>query len=114
MESTQAGETFTEEQKEYLQGFFAGVMARTVSPFVGQLPGGKFTAQSSPGIANLANQPIAEEQTVFGTPIPHLCAQELWHLDQHGFDISINLLAHAEDSQFPHKPDTFPFLAHRL
>jgi hypothetical protein len=47
MESTQAGETFTEEQKEYLQGFFAGVTARTVSPFVGQLTDGRFTVRQS-------------------------------------------------------------------
>jgi len=67
MESAQAGETFTEEQKEYLQGFFAGVTARTVSPFVGQLPDGKFTAQAGPGIANLAAQP-EQEKTVFRHP----------------------------------------------
>lgn len=114
MESTQPGETFTEEQKEYLQGFFAGVMARTVSPFVGQLPGGKFTAQASPGIPNLATQPIAEEQTVFGTPISDLCEQEVWKLEQHGLDIWDKLLAHAEVNKFPDKADTFRFRYHGL
>jgi ferredoxin-nitrite reductase len=114
MESTQAGETFTEEQKEYLQGFFAGVMARTVSPFVGQLPSGKFTAQASPGIPNLATQPIAEEQTVFGTPISDLCQQEIWKLEQHGLDIWDKLLAHAEVNKFPDKADTFRFRYHGL
>jgi ferredoxin-nitrite reductase len=114
MESTQAGETFTEEQKEYLQGFFAGVMARAVSPFVGQLPGGKFTAQASPGIPNLATRPIAEEQTVFGTPISDLCEQEIWKLEQHGLDIWDKLLAHAEENKFPDKADTFRFRYHGL
>ena len=109
MESTQAGETFTEEQKEYLQGFFAGVTARTVPPFVGQLPGGKFTAQAIPGIANLATEPIAEEQAVFGTPISDLCEQEIWKLEQHGLDIWDKLLAHAEENKFPDKADTFRF-----
>jgi len=114
MESTQAGETFTEEQKQYLQGFFAGVTARTVSPFVGQLPGGKFTAQAIPGIANLATEPIAEEQAVFGTPISDLCEQEIWKLEQHGLDIWDKLLAHAEVNKFPDKADTFRFRYHGL
>jgi ferredoxin-nitrite reductase len=114
MESTQAGETFTEEQKQYLQGFFAGVTARTVSPFVGQLPGGKFTAQAIPGIANLATEPIAEEQAVFGTPISDLCEQEIWKLEQHGLDIWDKLLAHAEENKFPDKADTFRFRYHGL
>src|SRR5258708_35614042 len=89
-------------------------MARTVYPCVGQLPGGKFTAQASPGIANLANQPIAEEQTVFGTPIPDLCEQEIWKLEQHGLDIWDKLLAHAEENKFPDKADTFRFRYHGL
>src|SRR5260221_7014373 len=101
METNQAGETFAEEQKEYLQGFFAGVMARTVSPFVGQLPGGKFTGQASPGIPNLANQPIPEEQTVFGTPIPDLCAQGIWKVEQPGFDIWAKFFAPAQTQKFP-------------
>jgi len=113
MESAQAGETFTEEQKEYLQGFFAGVTARTVSPFVGQLPDGKFTAQAGPGIANLAAQP-EQEQTVFGTPVSDLCEQEIWKMEQHGLDIWDKLLAHAEENKFPDKADTFRFRYHGL
>ena len=114
MESTQAGETFTEEQKEYLQGFFAGVTARTVSPFVGQLPDGKFTAQAGRGIANLAAQPTAQEKTVFGTPVSDLCEQEIWKMEQHGLDIWDKLLAHAEENKFPDKADTFRFRYHGL
>jgi ferredoxin-nitrite reductase len=114
MESTQAGETFTEQQKEYLQGFFAGITARTVSPFVGQLADGKFTPQADPGIANLAAEPAAEEKTVFGTPISDLCEQETWKLEQHGLDVWDKLLAHAEENKFPDKADTFRFRYHGL
>src|ERR1700724_3245050 len=114
MESAQAGETFTEEQKEYLQGFFAGVTARTVSPFVGQLPNGKFTAQAAPGVTNLAAQPTAEEGTVFEAPISDLCEQETWKLEQHGLDVWDKLLAHAEENKFPNKADTFRFRYHGL
>ena len=113
MESAQAGETFTEEQKEYLQGFFAGVTARTVSPFVGRLADGKFTAQAGPGIANLAAQP-EQEKTVFGTPVSALCEQEIWKMEQHGLDIWDKLLAHAEENKFPDKADTFRFRYHGL
>jgi ferredoxin-nitrite reductase len=113
MESAQAGEAFTEEQKEYLQGFFAGVTARIASPFVGQLPDGKFTAQAGPGIANLAAQP-APERTVFGTPVSDLCEQEIWKVEQHGLDIWDKLLAHAEENKFPDKADTFRFRYHGL
>src|SRR5258708_20924381 len=106
MESAQAGETFTEEQKEYLQGFFAGVTARTVSPFVGQLPDGKFTAQAGPGIANLAAQP-EQEKTVFGTPVSDLCVQEIWKMEQNGLDILAKLFLHAAENKFPAKATTF-------
>jgi ferredoxin-nitrite reductase len=114
MESTQAGEAFTEEQKEYLQGFFAGVTARTVSPFVGQLADGRFTVQPGLGTANLAAQPVVEEKTVFGTPIADLCEQEVWKLEQHGLDVWDKLLAHAEQNRFPDKADTFRFRYHGL
>jgi ferredoxin-nitrite reductase len=112
MEFINVSDKFTEEQKEYLQGFFAGVSARTFSPFVGQLANGKFTAQSESGVANLAAQP--EEKTVFGTPVDDLCEQEIWKLEQHGLDIWDKLLAHAEENKFPDKADTFRFRYHGL
>jgi ferredoxin-nitrite reductase len=114
MESIQTGETFTEEQKESLQGFFAGVATRNLYPFVGQLPDGKFTAQSGSETANLAAQPFAGERTVFGTPNSDLCEQEIWKLEQHGLDVWDKLLAHAEENKFPDKADTFRFRYHGL
>jgi ferredoxin-nitrite reductase len=78
------------------------------------LPNGKFTAQATAGLANLATQTIAEEQTVFGTPISDLCEQEIWKLEQHGLDIWDKLLAHAEENKFPDKADTFRFRYHGL
>jgi ferredoxin-nitrite reductase len=114
MESIQTGETFTEEQKESLQGFFAGVATRNLYPFVGQLPDGKFTAQSGSETANLAAQPFAGERTIFGTPNSDLCEQEIWKLEQHGLDVWDKLLAHAEENKFPDKADTFRFRYHGL
>jgi ferredoxin-nitrite reductase len=107
-------EGFTDEQKEYLQGFFAGLSARKFTPFVGTLPDGLITASSAPGLKNEAAAADSSEQTVFGTPVSDLCEQEIWKLEQHGLDIWDKLLAHATENRFPDKADTFRFRYHGL
>jgi ferredoxin-nitrite reductase len=107
-------ETFTDEQKEYLQGFFAGISARKVTPFVGVLSDGRITALPALELANEAAPPASSEQTVFGTPISDLCEQEVWKLEQHGLEIWDKLLAHAEENKFPDKADAFRFRYHGL
>ena len=64
-----AEQPFSSEQKEYLQGFFAGIAFR--QPFVGHLPGGQTPSTPAPGLTNIAPEasPAEEEQTVFGTPV---------------------------------------------
>jgi ferredoxin-nitrite reductase len=107
-------EAFTDEQKEYLQGFFAGVSARKLNPFVGTLSDGRITAAAAPGLENQAAPQTSSEDTVFGTPISDLCEQEVWKLEQHGLDIWDKLLAHAQENKFPDKPDMFRFRYHGL
>ena len=114
MSSPSLSEAFTEEQKEYLQGFFAGLSARKLNPFVGTLPDGKITATPAPSLENQAALKPRPEETVFGTPVSDLCEQEVWKLEQHGLDIWDKLLAHAEDNKFPDKADTFRFRYHGL
>jgi ferredoxin-nitrite reductase len=109
-----ASEMFTDEQKEYLQGFFAGVSARKLGPFVGMLSDGRITAAPAPGVENQALPQDSGEQMVFGTPFSDLCEQEIWKLEQHGLDIWDKLLAHAEENKFPDKADTFRFRYHGL
>ena len=113
MNSPVVSEGFTDEQKEYLQGFFAGVSARKLNPFVGFLPDGRITAAPAPGLENQALEKNTEE-TVFGTPVSELCEQEVWKLEQHGLDTWDKLLAHAEENRFPDKADTFRFRYHGL
>ena len=107
-------ETFTDEQKEYLQGFFAGLSTRKLAPFVGVLSDGRITAAPAPGLENEAAQPPSTEEAVFGTSLSDLCEQEIWKLEQHGLDIWDTLLAHAEENKFPDKADAFRFRFHGL
>jgi ferredoxin-nitrite reductase len=107
---------FSREQKEYLQGFFAGLACNGMIPFVGHLPDGRITNVPEPGLVNSAAEVAtpAEEKTVYGTPVSDLCEQELWKLEQHGLDAWDKLLAHANEDRFPDKPDTFRFRYHGL
>ena len=101
---------FSREQKEYLQGFFAGLACRGMVPFVGHLPDGRMTNIPAPGLVNSAVNPEpSTEKMVYGTPVSDLCEQELWKLEQHGLDIWDKLIAHANEDKFPDKADTFRF-----
>src|SRR3954465_3209941 len=102
-----SGQPFTPEQKEYLQGFFAGFSQRL--PFAGHLPDGRITSDALPGLANAAGPPAEQEESVFGTPVSDLCEQELWKLEKNGLDTWDDLLAHAAADKFPDKKDTFFF-----
>ena len=106
---------FSREQKEYLQGFFAGLACSGMVPFVGHLPDGRMTNIPAPGLVNSAANPEpSTEETVYGTPVSDLCEQELWKLEQHGLDIWDKLIAHANEDKFPDKTDTFRFRYHGL
>jgi len=109
-----ADQPFNAEQKEYLQGFFAGVAFR--QPFVGHLPNGQITSVAAPGLTNVAAEPapVEEEQTVFGTPVSDLCEQELWKLERNGLDTWDELMQHAADDKLPDKKHTYLFRFHGL
>jgi len=94
---------FTAAQKEYLQGFLAGVAARV--PFVSETGAGQFTADPASGGQNLA----APAETIHGTPVADVCKQELWKHQEHGLDCWDRILAHAEANKMPNEEDTFRF-----
>ena len=97
---------FTTEQKEYLQGFMAGVVAS--GTFTGHTAGGLLTdnpAHATSG--NLALPPT--EDTVFGTPLDNLSKPERWKHEENPLDIWSKLVAHADADQFPDEADTFRF-----
>ncbi len=104
---------FSREQKEYLQGFFAGIACSGRLPFVGHLPDGRITNAPEPGLVNGASESSIEEK-VHGIPISELCEQERWKFEEHGLDIWDKLVEHAKTDKFPAKPDTFRFRYHGL
>lgn len=103
---------FTEEQKHYLHGFFAGVAQRGKSPFVGHTASDQITFQEKPGMLNeAAEQP---EETFFGTPISDLCKEERLKYEGNPLDIWDTILAHANENHAPEGGDIFRFKFHGL
>ncbi len=94
----QATAGFTEEQKQYLQGFFAGAMQR--APFVGTLSHGGITNDADSGAVNLAAAE-PEEPLFWGTPVSELCAEEVWKYERNPLDCWDDLLAHASEDKAP-------------
>ncbi len=89
---------FTEPQKQYLQGFFAGAMQR--APYLGELPNGTLTNDPGSAAANLAAAE-PEEPTFWGTPVNDLCAEEVWKYQRNPLDCWDELVAHAAEDKVP-------------
>lgn len=102
---------FSEEQKEYLLGFFAAAMQRGMKPFVGQTAGGLLTDDPASGSVNLAEP---EEEKFHGTAVSDLCREELWKYEQNPLDIWDKLVAHADENRAPAAEDVFRFKFHGL
>jgi ferredoxin-nitrite reductase len=107
---TPSNPAFTAVQKEYLQGFFAGIAQRGFTPFVGETAGGLITADASSGVANQAAAP----DTYFGTPVEDLCREERWKFEENPLDIWDKLVAHANEDKAPAPDDLFRFKFHGL
>ena len=90
-------EAFSTEQKQYLEGFFAGANQRM--PFLGQNAAGQFTD----------NPAEAVEQDVFGTPVDELCKEEQIKLEQNGLDVWDTIQADSEAGRFPQGGDVFRY-----
>ena len=90
--------SFTTEQKEYLQGFFAGVAMR------GQ---GAFAGQTSSGLITNDPTAVAPEEMVFNTPVADLCKEERWKHEQNPFEIWDKLIDYAARNEPPTESDRF-------
>ncbi|MEM8868258.1 MAG: NirA family protein, partial [Verrucomicrobiota bacterium] len=97
-------EPFTSEQKNYLEGFFAGVDQRPSLPYLGQNAIGQFTDSPAEAV----------EENVFGTPIDDLCKEELIKHEKNGLDIWDTIVADSEAGQFPADGDMFRYKFHGL
>jgi len=103
---------FTEEQKHYLQGFFAGIGQRGGLPFVGLTDSGLIASDPASGVVNQAAE--LSEETCFGTPVSDLCKEERWKHAENPLDIWDKLLAHANENRVPVAEDIFRFKFHGL
>lgn len=106
-----AEQSFSTEQKEYLQGFVAGISASGQFPFVGVNEAGQLTADPAAG-TNLAAPKT--EVTVYGTPLDELCKEERWKHEENPLDAWERLLQHVESDQFPDPENAYRFKFHGL
>lgn len=102
---------FSEEQKEYLLGFFAAAMQRSRKPFVGHASDGLLTDDPASGSVNRAEP---KEEIYHGTPVSDLCREELWKYEENPLDIWDKLVAHADENRAPAADDLFRFKFHGL
>ena len=96
---------FTGAQKEYLEGYAAGLRVR------GLLPVGAGAAQD-PSTAAPAAPGGAE--TLYGVPVDELSREERFKLEENPLDIWDKLLRHAAADQPPEGGDVFRFKFHGL
>ncbi len=98
---------FSEVQKQYLQGFFAGAMQR--APFAGHTANGSVTNDPASGVPNLAAPPDEPEPTFWGTPVSELCAEEVWKYEKNPLDCWDDLLRHAAENKAPEQEFRYKF-----
>jgi ferredoxin-nitrite reductase len=108
-----AGAPFTNAQKEYLEGYAAGLRVRDLVPFVGVQADGRLTHQPNGNGANLAG-PAADGATAFGVPIDELTREERFKLEENPLDIWDKILRHAAANKPPEGGDVFRFKFHGL
>src|SRR5882757_1497462 len=96
---------FTIEQKQYLEGFFAGIAQRGLTPFVGLTGSGLITNDPALAAGNMAAEPA--EEMWFSTPVSDITKEERWKLEQNPFDIWEKLLQYANENQPPTDDDRF-------
>jgi ferredoxin-nitrite reductase len=95
---------FSADQKEYLQGFMAGVAAS-----------GQFPLSAGGPAASPAPSPFgAAEPSVHGTPLADLCKEEKWKHVENPLDSWERLLAHSGADKFPDAENLYRFKTHGL
>jgi ferredoxin-nitrite reductase len=97
------------EQKEYLQGFTAGLAAAHAFPFVSQNAQGQLTALAADEATNLASP-----TKWFGFDLDEITNEERFKRDENPLDIWDKLLAHANANKAPEGGDVFRFKFHGL
>ena len=98
---------FTQEQKEYLLGFFSSVAQRGLVPFVGHTANGLITDDPA---SNLLNQAAVDAEPIwFNTAVSDLSREERWKYEQDPFAIWDKILQYSNQNQPPTEDDRFRF-----
>ena len=92
-------ESFTDEQKQYLQGFFSGAVRRGLAPYAGHTATGLITNERA--------EADPEELLWFNTPVSDLSREERWKHEQDPFGIWERLLDYAARNGAPTEDDRF-------
>ncbi len=95
---------FSEEQKQYLEGYFTALKRQGGIPWLSKDADGRFSA----------DKPTAVEEHVYGTPIDELCKEERIKYDQNGLDIWDTIVENADKDTFPDSADVFRYKFHGL
>jgi ferredoxin-nitrite reductase len=94
--------SFTQEQKEYLQGFTAGLAAAGAVPI------------GTPDLPSAGISTPAEPPSWFGWPVDEITREEQLKREENPLDIWDKLLAHAQQDQPPQAGDVYRFKFHGL
>jgi ferredoxin-nitrite reductase len=86
---TDAAASLTQEQKEYLQGFTAGLAAVSAVPI------------ETPDLPSTGSSAPSEPASWFGWPVDEITREELLKREENPLDIWDKLLAHAQQDQPP-------------
>jgi len=108
---------FTEDQKQYLQGFFAGMTQSGENPFAGVTSSGALTASPDRAEGGNLAEPAAdaaEPAGLFGTPYKKLSKEEKIKLAENPMDMWNRMVDMAEKDAFAEGEDVFRFKFHGL
>jgi len=111
---TDTDREFSTEQKEYLQGFMAGVIASGQHPFVGATAGGLLTATPDAATSGNLAAPAENDPLVHGVPLSELCREERWKHEENPLDAWERMLRHANDDKTPDAENMYRFKTHGL
>jgi ferredoxin-nitrite reductase len=100
-------QTFTEEQKQYLQGFFTALRQSGVTPHENMATALQGAAESPAVTASVAD-------TVYGTPVDKLCREEKIKLERNPLDMWEHMSDLAARDEFAEGGDIFRFKFHGL
>jgi len=92
-------QSFSPEQKQYLEGFFAAVQQKGSLPFMGQDATGRFTEDPQ----------LATKESVYGVEIDDLSKEERIKHAQNGLDVWDTMVRNATKDEFPQTDDTFRY-----